>query len=100
MTPLEAPQRERPTTDDFLDVVFADETWLRAEFDAIVAANWDTAKGGTRRRDGDRRRPRHRFALAPTQARRGDQPAGPAHGRQRSPPARPRTPSWLSLRRF
>jgi hypothetical protein len=27
--------------DTFLAVVFADADWLRAEFDAIVAASWD-----------------------------------------------------------
>ena len=73
--------------DTFLAVVYADADWLRAEFDAIVAASWDEPPvrpgrsgrpvPGPARRDAAGRRDR------PVPAGR---PAAAAPSRQRSPP--------------
>jgi hypothetical protein len=73
--------------DTFLAVVYADADWLRAEFDAIVEANWDEPPArpgpsgrpvpGPARPDSPRRRARP--------LRRG-RPVGPTPARERSPP--------------
>jgi hypothetical protein len=73
-------------TDAFLDVVCGDEDWVRAEFDAIVEANWPPAgrpeppvpSPGPRRTS---RRPTGRSRPVP-----GIRPNGPAPARQRAPP--------------
>jgi hypothetical protein len=81
----------------FAELVYADPDWLRAEFDAIVAANFGTPP--------PRRRPPSRPgssgpATAPVAAHPLTEPTPPreaapsAHGwrRQRSPPVRARVP--------
>ena len=37
--------------DAFLAVVYANDDWVRAEFDAIVAASWDEPPAGAERPD-------------------------------------------------
>jgi hypothetical protein len=83
----------------FADLVYADPDWLRAEFDAIVAANFGTPP------------PRRRLpsrpgssgpATAPVAGHPLTEPIPPretapsAHGerRQRSPPVCVRVPPW------
>jgi hypothetical protein len=75
------------TTDAFLEVVCGDDDWLRAEFDAIVAANWDppdpVPPGPARGPAGPRPRARSSWrSCRPTGRPPGANP--PAH--QRSPP--------------
>jgi hypothetical protein len=88
MTSLAAPPRERSTSDEFLSLVLSDELWLRAEFDAIIAAGGDSLKTD-RWREGDGRQ-RHRCSglASPRRLRTVDQTGGSARSRQRSPPAR------------
>ena len=79
---------ERTTAADFLAVLCADEELLRAEFDAIVDANWGAPPpvpparpGGPDRRPALPRPPR--LSRRPPVGRR---PAGRAPARERSPP--------------
>jgi hypothetical protein len=73
--------------DAFLAVVYADADWLRAEFDAIVAASWDEPPA----RPGPSGRPVPKPA-GPGAARHRDRPVPPgrpvipAPARERSPP--------------
>jgi len=78
----------RTTAADFLAVLCADEELLRAEFDAIVDANWDAPPpvpparpGGPDRRPAPVRPPRRIPRPAP-----GRHPAGRGPARERSPP--------------
>jgi hypothetical protein len=77
---------------EFLELVYADEELLRAEFDAIVAEEWPT--------DGPPGRPRATSrGTGPSPARQAERPGlrapagkaphplGRLPGRQRSPPA-------------
>jgi hypothetical protein len=87
-----APVGETPSREEeFLELVYADEELLRAEFDAIIAKEWPT--------DGPPGRPRATpRGTGPSPARQAEQrgvraPLGmPSHphgglpGRQRSPP--------------
>ena len=80
-------------TDDFVDLVCADPSLLRAEFDALVAASWDsespTPPTGTRTLVGvvdPDRRPR-RFRLAVEVIGRPRPQRFDAEVHQRSPPA-------------
>jgi len=84
----------RPVDDEFLSLVYFDPEFVRAEFDAIVAAGWP-GRPPRQPIDGAAGRPlgrRRRRALA-RDARHNIKPAmatisGPA--RQRSPPPVPR----------
>jgi hypothetical protein len=79
-------------TDDFVDLVCADPSLLRAEFDALVAASWDseppTPPTGTRTLvgviDPDRRLRRSRLATEAVYRPRPLRIDAVAH--QRSPP--------------
>jgi hypothetical protein len=79
-------------TDDFVDLVCADPSLLRAEFDALVAASWDseppTPPTGTRTLVGvvDPDRPPHRFRLAVEVSGRPRPQRFDAEVHQRSPP--------------
>ena len=82
---------ERTADADFLAVLCADEELLRAEFDAIVEANWDVPPPvPPARPEGPGPRP-----VAPRPPRRtrrpapGRRPAGRGPVRERSPPAAP-----------
>ena len=80
----------RSTAEQFLDVLLADEDLLRAEFDAIVAAEWPSPPPAEpRRRDpADRLPRRHRTrARAARLATRPRHPGVGAWARERSPPA-------------
>jgi hypothetical protein len=72
--------------DAFLDVVCGDEDWVRAEFDAIVAANWPGAEPPEPPvpSPGPRRTPRR--ATGRPRPVPGIPPNGPAPARQRAPP--------------
>jgi hypothetical protein len=81
-------------TDDFVDLVCADPSLLRAEFDALVAASWDseppTPPTGTRTLvgviDPDRRPRRSQSAIEAAYQPRRLRIDAAAH--QRSPPQR------------
>lgn len=82
---------------EFAEIVFADEQWLRAEFDDIIAAEWPDPtpppQAGSRPHPHSRRmRPR----IAPTRSIRGRtrRLGTEAQSRERSPP----TPSPLAHR--
>jgi hypothetical protein len=66
-------------TDAFLDVVYGDDEWVRAEFDAIVAANWAEPPASP---------PTRRVPVPgwPAPPRPTSREAGPPASRQRSPP--------------
>jgi hypothetical protein len=86
----------RDTDTEFADVVYADQDWVDAEFAGLVAASLGgppasplPAPPRVPPRPGTpppppSRRPAPGLAVLPFPA------AGPARGRQRSPPARPR----------
>jgi hypothetical protein len=62
-------------TEQFLDVVYADPDWVRAEFDAIVGASWEEPPVAPERPD--------RPAAAPAPA------TGPGWPERALPPGRP-----------
>jgi hypothetical protein len=66
-------------TDTFLEVVYGDDEWVQAEFDAIVAANWVEPAASP---------PTRRVPVAnwPAPRRPTSREAGPPASRQRSPP--------------
>jgi hypothetical protein len=77
--------------DEFLALVCADEEWLRAEFDAIVAAEWPGPPPGAAGGRCDRERPRdprigRRARFTAPSGTSGHSRIG-ARRRQRSPPA-------------
>ena len=80
----------RGIEEQFLDLLLADEDLLRAEFDAIIAAEWPGPPPNLPRRrvrggpDPGRRR-RHRVT-ATKGAGAGRQPGVDGSARQRSPP--------------
>jgi len=85
----------RSVEDQFLDLLLADDELLRAEFDAIIAAEWPSPPSTT----SPRRGAAHRHPGQPYTHRRGGAPvagavARPRHpgiggwARQRSPPPR------------
>ena len=87
-------QATRSTDEQFLDLLLADEDLLRAEFDAIIAAEWpgpptDRPGRGMRadRDPGETRPGRVRAAAPPGRPRH---PRTRGRPRQRSPP--PPTP--------
>ena len=87
----------RTVDEQFLDLICSDEDLLRAEFDAIIAAEWPSPPTTTPRRGAAGERPTsgaHRGAGA-LGARPVTRPRHPGIGewaRQRSPPPRqPRT---------
>jgi hypothetical protein len=80
----------------FVELLCADEELLRAEFDAIIAAEWPSPVPAEPDRDADaeRRRPRHRHcreAGSTTLPRRPRHPGVGGWSRQRSPPPTPAT---------
>ena len=85
------------TTDEqFLDLLCAEADLLRAEFDAIIAAEWTTLppadpdrSEGTEQHARPGRWPRGE-AASPSLANRPHHPGVGGWGRQRSPPARGR----------
>ena len=82
----------RDTDDAFVELVCADDDLLRAEFEAIIEANWpSTPRSSAGLPWPERPSPRrsHRTTMAPIAppVRRG--PAAERGGRQRSPPRAP-----------
>ncbi|WP_146060444.1 hypothetical protein [Amycolatopsis sp. CA-128772] len=90
------PDRITRTADGFAELVLADPAWVRAEFDAIVAANFDPPPPpvpAARRRPGPprprrvagvpRRRPGFRLAARCPRRERGPPRLGPAKGTDR-----------------
>ena len=83
--------------DAFLAVVYANADWVRAEFDAIVAASWDEPPAGAERPD----RP---VAVPPPANRTGfgddrmpaERPVAAWPARERSPPGRRAGGRWSS----
>lgn len=79
------PSTAGPEVDDFLDVLCADEDLLRAEFDAIVQANWPEPPAGPPTPPA----PRHRTRPRPPRVVARPRPGAPrrrTRARQRSPP--------------
>lgn len=85
----------RPAQDEFLALILADQEWLRAEFEAIIAAGWSSTPPAPPPTVSDLLEP---VAPGPwgalaerSQGTAGRQlwcpPAGVEPGRQRSPPA-------------
>jgi len=85
---------DRSTEQQFLDLLLADEELLRAEFDAIIAAEWPGPPPNLpHRRVGGEPGPREeRRHPAPATAARGvgRRSRGEGSARQRSPPAEER----------
>jgi hypothetical protein len=81
----------RSTGEQFLDLLLADEDLVRAEFDAIIAAEWPgpPPEFPHRRVRGDRDRggKRHHRATATRVPVPGRRPQPDGSARQRSPPA-------------
>jgi hypothetical protein len=79
----------------FADVVYADQQWVDAEFDALISASFGEPPSPPPPPAPPRVPPRH--GIPPPPSRRPPPgpaaitcPAtGPVHGRQRSPPAHP-----------
>lgn len=91
----------RPAEAAFADVVCADEDWLRAEFDAIIAANFATNFAVVPNEPRHDPRPGHdrrdwpgRATSPPATVRRGHRFLIPQRigTRERAPPAWPREP--------
>ena len=88
------PAREAATA--FADVVYADQQWVDAEFDALISASFSEppappppAPPRVPPRPGTPCPPTRR--PAPHPAAITSAATGPEHGRQRSPPAHPLT---------
>ncbi len=83
-----------PAQDEFLALILADQEWLRAEFEAIIAAGWSGAPPAPPRKVSDRLKPVEPSPWGTlavrSQGTGGRQPwcrpAGVQPGRQRSPP--------------
>ena len=71
--------------DTFLAVVYADADWLRAEFDAIVAASWDEPPARPEP-SGRTLPPRPHAARHPDRPVPTGRPAAAVPARERSPP--------------
>ena len=91
-TPALADTAARTVDEQFLALMCSDEDLLRAEFDAIIAAEWPSPPPRTPRRGAAHRHPgqqyTHRRGGAPV-ARAMPRPRHPGIGgwvRQRSPP--------------
>lgn len=79
----------RHTDDAFVDLVCADDDLLRAEFEAIIEANWpERPRSSAGLPWPERPSPRrsHRRRVAPIAPPVGSRPAAERGGRQRSPP--------------
>jgi len=77
--------------DMFLDLVYADEELLRAEFDAIIEQGWDPPvpeRPTPPLRPAKARPPRRRARQRPPHARPAAHPAAEWGARQRAPPRR------------
>ncbi len=94
-TRTDEPGIDQRINDDFLDLLTADDDWINAEFDAIIAAGWnpgaDDGKPSGRRPPADG----SPSPTGPPQGSAGGRPrrpsstaATPARGRGRAPPAR------------
>ena len=89
------------TVEEFLELLLADEDLLRAEFEAIIAAEWpgpppNKPHRGVCGRPGHRGWRRHQ--LAPTRVSRPERGAHEGSPRQRSPPAAEKTTTNLKAR--
>jgi hypothetical protein len=84
-----------PADEEFLALVCADQDLVRAEFDAIIAAEWDSPPPGPPDHDdGNAERPRSWGQHCPTAVavpRRARRLDAKRWRRQRSPPATPLT---------
>jgi hypothetical protein len=92
---MNSPTRAQTPTrhDEFIDLVYADEQLLRAEFDAIVAHGWpDEPTSSPRAKPIEPAQP-----MGAPQCRltvRATCPLTPGRPRQRSPPAGQRLGCW------
>ena len=80
----------------FADVVYADQQWVDAEFDALISASFSEPPAppppAPPRVPPPPRHPAPALPAACARPGRETSPAtGPEHGRQRSPPAHPLT---------
>ena len=82
----------RTIDEQFLELICSDEDLLRAEFDAIIAAEWPSPPATTPRRDAGwrpaREAHRHPRARITGPVARPPQPGVGEWARQRSPPPR------------
>ena len=76
--------------DEFLAVVSDDDEWLRAEFDAIIAANWPAPESPGRVSDGSLGERRFELSLMVVHLQVDDERtgfvAGDGPSRNRAPP--------------
>jgi hypothetical protein len=79
----------------FADVVYADQQWVDAEFDALISASFSeppapppSAPPRVPPQPGNPSPPSRQLPSGPAAVTYP--PTGPDHGRQRSPPAHPR----------
>jgi len=86
MTRTATPPREQGVDDDFLFLIYADPDWLRAEFDAIIAAAWRPAAPRPVNQGGAAHRPREPARPGTPHPLRSVDNVGTGLRRQRSPP--------------
>ena len=89
------------TVEEFLELLLADGELLRAEFDAIIAAEWPGPPPSQPHRRVCGRpahRPWRRHQLPPTRVPRPERGAHEGAARQRSPPAAEKTETNLKGR--
>ncbi|HEU4547490.1 MAG TPA: hypothetical protein VFR88_14450 [Microlunatus sp.] len=89
--PPDSAEDTRSAEEQFLDLLLADDDLLRAEFDAIVAAEWPGPPPNLPRRrvrgGPDPRRRRHHRATVTKAPGAGRRPPVDGAARQRSPPS-------------
>ncbi len=73
---------------EFAEVVYADDEWVRTEFDAIVAANFAPVPPSRPLRPTPDRRPRRPTLRLPATRGRRTLTARRVNARERSPPRR------------
>ncbi|KAA9157741.1 hypothetical protein FPZ12_024160 [Amycolatopsis acidicola] len=82
--------RDPAVTSEFAELVYADPAWLRAEFDAIMTANFGVRPPRHPRPEprasGPRRPRRHKHSLAPGGRTPPTAPTARGRRRQRAPP--------------
>jgi hypothetical protein len=87
MTGHQSRQPARYLEEDFVNLICADDEWVRAEFDAIIAAEWHEQSPRAMQLSGTARTPRYSAQLQQACRSWDTSDAGMrTRGRQRSPP--------------